>query len=130
MSKYVIVHYKCRECNISFPSNEYQWTRHRYGPNILAYVIYNLLELHIPQLKLAKIIHRTFGYPMDNSTIYRLKRKAVELYRDTYEEITESLLRGKLMHADETHVGVKGKASYVWVFTSMEEVIYIWSRNT
>lgn len=129
VSKYVIVHYKCRECNISFPSNEYQWTRHRYGPNILAYVIYNLLELHIPQLKLAKIIHRTFGYPMDNSTIYRLKRKAVELYRDTYEEITESLLRGKLMHADETHVGVKGKASYVWVFTSMEEVIYIWSET-
>ena len=67
---------------------------------------------------------------MDNSTIYRLKRKAVELYRDTSEEITESLLRGKLMHAvEELHVGVKGKASYVWVFTSMEEVIYIWSET-
>jgi predicted RecB family nuclease len=129
VSKYVTVHYKCGDCSISFPSDEYQWTRHRYGPNILAYVIYNLLELHIPQLKLAKIIHRTFGYPMDNSTIYRLKRRAVELYRDTYEEITESLLGGKLMHADETHVSVKGKASYVWVFTSMEEVIYIWSET-
>jgi hypothetical protein len=80
-----------------------------------------LLELHIPQFKLAKIIHKTFGYPMDNSTIYRLKR--------TYEEITESLSRGKLMHADETHVSVKGKASYAWVFTSMEEVIYIWSKT-
>jgi predicted RecB family nuclease len=129
VGKYVTVHYKCRDCSISFHSDEYQWTKHRYGPNILAYVIYNIVELHIPQSKLAKIIHRTFGYPLGQPTINRLKRRAVELYRDTYEEITASLLRGKLMHADETHVSVKGKASYVWVFTSMEEVIYIWSET-
>jgi len=85
VSKYVTVHYKCGGCSTSFLSDEYQWTRHRYGPNILAYVIYNLFELHIPQFKLAQIIHKTFGYPMVNSTIYRLKRRAVELYRDTYE---------------------------------------------
>jgi predicted RecB family nuclease len=129
VSKYVTVHYKCRNCNVSFHSDEYEWTRHRYGPNILAYVIYNVVELHIPQSKLTKIMHGTFGYPLGQPTINRLKRRAVELYRDTYEEITESLLRGRLMHADETHVSVKGKASYVWVFTSMEEVIYIWSET-
>ena len=34
-----------------------------------------------------------------------------------------------LIHADETHISVKGKDSYVWVFTSMEDVIYIWSET-
>ncbi len=61
--------------------------------------------------------------------IYRLKRRAVELYRDTYEEIKHNLLHGKLIHADETHFSAKGKSSYVWVFTSMCEVIYIWSET-
>ena len=47
----------------------------------------------------------------------------------TYEEIKQRILNGKLIHADETHVSVRGKDSYVWVFTSMEEVIYIWSET-
>jgi hypothetical protein len=62
-------------------------------------------------------------------TINRLKRRAVELYRDTYEEIKHNLLHGKLIHTDETHVSEKGKSSYVWVFTSVFEVIYIWSET-
>jgi len=38
-------------------------------------------------------------------------------------------LNGNLIHADETHVSIKGKDTYVWVFTSMVEVIYIWSET-
>ena len=55
--------------------------------------------------------------------------RTVESYRDTYEEIRQRLSHGKLIHADETHVSVRGKDSYVWVFTSMEDVIYIWSET-
>jgi hypothetical protein len=58
-----------------------------------------------------------------------MMRRPVETYLDTYEEIKQRLLNGKLIHADETHVSVRGKDSYVWVFTSMEEVIYIWSET-
>jgi transposase len=127
VTKYVVDHYKCVDCGVSFQSDERLLKRYRYGANVLAYVIYNLIDLHIPQYKLARIMQKMFGYPLVQPTINRLKQRAVEMYRDTYEEITQRLLRGKLMHADETHVSVKGKDSYVWVFTSMEEVIYIWS---
>jgi hypothetical protein len=61
--------------------------------------------------------------------ISRMMRRAVETYLDAYEEISQRLLNGNLIHADETHVSVRGKDSYVWVFASMEEVIYIWSET-
>ena len=32
-----------------FPSDVYEWTRHRYGLQLLAYVIHNIIKLHIPQ---------------------------------------------------------------------------------
>ena len=58
-----------------------------------------------------------------------MKRRAAELYQDAYEEIKHTLLAGKLIHADETHLSTKSSTGYVWVFTSMEEVVYLWSAT-
>ena len=129
VTRYTSDHYKCHSCRNAFASRGHDLTRHRYGLQLVAYVIQNVIELHIPQLKVAGMIQKSFGYPITQSTICRLKRRAVEFYRDTYEEIKQNLRHGKLVHADETHFSVKGKAGYVWVFTSMEEVIYVWSET-
>jgi predicted RecB family nuclease len=129
VSRYITDYYRCRHCGGTFVSDQYKLTKHRYGPQLLAYVIYNIIELHIPQFKLAGIIGKIFHYPIGQPTINRMKRRAVELYHDTYQEIKADLLGGKLIHADETHVSVKGNFSYIWVFTSMREVIYIWSET-
>jgi hypothetical protein len=129
ISRYITIHYKCWSCGSTFVSDQYGLTKHRHGLQLLAYIIHNIIELNIPQFKLSKIIQKTFRYPLGEPMIYRMKRRAVELYRDTYEEIKHNLLHGKLIHADETHFIAKGKSSYVWVFTSMCEVIYIWSET-
>lgn len=74
-------------------------------------------------------MNQLFGYSLNQSYINRLKNRAVELYHDTYEDIKQKLLVGKLVHADETHMSLKNKAGYVWAFTNMEEIIYVWSDN-
>ena len=127
--KYVIVHYRCNNCDARFASDEHNYTRHRYGLQLLAYVIYSMIELHVPQLKLAQSVSRLFGYPLTQSTINRLKTRATELYRGAYEAIKERLLHGNVIHADETPVSIKTGAGYVWVFTSMEDVVYLWSET-
>src|SRR5208337_5325576 len=68
-------------------------------------------------------------YPLVQSTINRIIQRSAHKYCDTYEEIKDRLSRGELIHVDETHVSVKGRDSYVWVFTSMEDVIHIWSET-
>jgi predicted RecB family nuclease len=129
ISKYIIDHYKCRNCGMPFASDVHDRTRHRYGLQLLAYVIHNIIELHIPQFKLSGSIFKLFGYQMGQPTINRLKQRAAELYQDEYEEIKRMLSHGKLIHADETHLSTKSSNGYVWVFTSMEQVIYLWSAT-
>ena len=129
ITKYIVDHYKCLGCGVSFSSDGLPVKRHRYGDNVLAYVVYNIIELNISQHKLAKIVRQLFGYSLLQQEISRMMRRAVETYLDAYEEINQKILEGKLIHADETRVSVRGKDSYVWVFASMEEVIYIWSET-
>jgi hypothetical protein len=129
ISRYIIDHYKCRSCGTPFASDVYDWTRHRYGLQLLAYVIYNIIGLHIPQLKLSGSMFKLFGYQVGQPTINGLKRRAAALYQDAYEEIKRMLVQGKLIHADETHLSTRSSSGYVWVFTSMEEVVYLWSAT-
>ena len=42
---------------------------------------------------------------------------------------SSELSPGRLVHADETHVTIKGKRAYVWVFTNMHEVAYVYSET-
>ena len=37
--------------------------------------------------------------------------------------------RGHLVHVDETNVSVKGVTAYVWVFTNLDEVAYVYSAT-
>jgi len=72
VTKYVVDYYKCRNCGASFASDQLPLERHRYGGNVLAFVIYNLIELHIPQYKLAHIMQKIFGYPLVQPNINRM----------------------------------------------------------
>ena len=127
--KYIVDRYKCRDCNCSFASDDNKLDKSPYGANVVAYILYNIIEVHISQSKLSNVMRKMFRFPLAQPTINQMKQRSAQNYRDTYEEIRERLSHGKLIHADETHVSVKGKDSYVWVFTSMEDVIYTWSET-
>ena len=58
-------------------------------------------------MKLSGSMLKLFDYDIGQPTINRLKQRAAELYQDGYEEIKETLLHGKLIHADETHLSTK-----------------------
>jgi hypothetical protein len=47
----------------------------------------------------------------------------------TYDGILQQIVRGKLVHADETRVTVEGQTRYVWVFTNLEQVAYVYSDS-
>jgi hypothetical protein len=81
----------------------------------------------ISQAAVARIINQLFGYSLHSGKISYSKTRAAEHYFDTYESIKQKLVNGKLIHADETKANVDGKTAYVWVFTSLEEVIFIYS---
>ena len=52
---------------------------------------------------------------------------AASRHAATYERLKEKLRRGTLIHADETKVALKKHSGYVWAFTNLEEVVYVYT---
>jgi hypothetical protein len=44
-----------------------------------------------------------------------------------YDKLLKSLCNGRLLHIDETSIKIKEGNGYVWVLTSMEEVVYFYT---
>ena len=47
-------------------------------------------------------------------------------YKATYQTLLKNILSGTLLHVDETEVHLQNAKGYVWVFTNIEEVVYMY----
>jgi hypothetical protein len=52
-----------------------------------------------------------------------------EAYMPTYRGIVHQITKGTLIHADETKGVVKGGGHYVWVFTNLTTVAYVYAES-
>ena len=48
-------------------------------------------------------------------------------HRITYQRLKDKLRSGPLIHGDETKGVVKDHSGYVWTFTNLEEVVYVYT---
>ena len=128
--KYVIQTYICRSCNKEF--GLHKWYKHgcrKWGWNFVAYFIYHIIALRVPQLTMQHNLNRLFGFRIVRSTLNNIKINAADYYSVTKNKILERIINGDLIHADETRANIKGHLAYVWVLTNMKEVIYILAEN-
>jgi transposase len=127
VTRHVAQRYRCPSCRSTFYSPDRRWTAQKYGPNLIAYTIYQTIELRLPQSRVAAGVNKLFGLHISRQTTNRFKNDAAQSYQCTYDDILKGLCSGPLLHIDETSVSVMGKDSYVWVLTSMEEVAYFYA---
>lgn len=127
--KYLCNRYLCWDCRATFVSYENSVITNKYGTELTAFVIYQMIGLKIPQLSVAEIINRLFKLPVTGGTISHQKALAADFYQETYQIILSRILNGNLIHADETRANVKGKTAYVWILTNLEEVAYIYTET-
>jgi hypothetical protein len=88
-------------------------------------LLYQVIELGIPQLTVLHGFTRLFGPHLNRNSLNHMKASVGSYYSQTMEKILESLIRGNLIHADETRANIEGKTGFVWVLTSHKEVVYI-----
>jgi predicted RecB family nuclease len=128
ITRYIIHRYRCQSCGSTFnPSG--RWTPAKYGPNLIAYTIYQNIELGLPQLRIDSSMSRLFGLHLPRGWSNHMKATAADSYRCTYNTILKRLCSGCLLHVDETSVSVRGVSSYVWVLASLKEVAYIYTST-
>ena len=111
-----------RSCkNTFYPLDPCRPTR-KYGPNLIAYAVYLIIELRLSLERVTYHMRKLFRIPLWNDKIYKFKADTANAYHSVYDNILNNLCSGKLLHVDETTVSVGGTNGYVWVLTSMEEV--------
>jgi len=79
--------------------------------------------------KVTQALGRLFGLHFNPGTVASFKAKWAGYYAETQRRILERIVSGGLVHVDETHVTVKRRRAYVWVFTNMHEVAYVYSET-
>jgi hypothetical protein len=75
---------------------------------------------------LAITARECFSLPIDFRRLYEFKARFAEYYNTTYKTLIDKLVSGPLLHADETTMNLQKGKCYVWVFTNMEEVVFVW----
>ena len=120
--------YTCESCGARIPADTSALPKDRYGSGFVAYLLYQMTELVVPQVAIMKCLNDLFHLSIGNSGQFtKVIAKAAEYYKPTYESIIKRLCDGTLLHADETKAVVKGTRAYVWVFTNLDEVAYVYS---
>jgi hypothetical protein len=127
--KYIVQTYRCRICGQEYGLHEPYLSGSKWGWNILAYFVYHVVGLRIPQLTMQRSLNRLFGFDVARSTLSNFKVTASKYYSVTKEQILERIVNGNLIHADETRANIKGHIAYVWVLTNLREVVYILAES-
>ena len=74
-------------------------------------------------------LNRYFKINVPAHTLLYIKRTAADYYRATSESILQHLSTGDLLHVDETQVSIRGNTAYVWVFTNLHDVLYLYADS-
>jgi hypothetical protein len=124
--RYLFNRYVCRECKRGFNALPRQ---SRWGGNLSAFVVYQVIELRISQHAVARNLDGLFGLDLCVNTVNSIKSRLAKDHETTYQAILGRLRTGSLIHADETKVAIEGSDRYVWVFANFEEVAFVYGNT-
>jgi predicted RecB family nuclease len=127
--QYVAQTYYCRSCGYEYGPNKLRLHGRNWGWNILAYFVYHIVGLSIPQLTVQHSMNRVFGCRLVRSSLNEFKVRASRIYLDTKAQILHRIINGNVVHADETRANIKGQMAYVWVLSNLTEVAYILTES-
>jgi len=129
VSKYLFYHYRCPQCGAVFQNPDRTWGNEKFGPNLRALSVYENIELGIPQGRVTVFLNQVLGFNLTRAVTNKLKASAAAFYKDSYEGLVRKIVSGRLVQADETKVNLKPGIGYVWAFTTLEEVVYVYAPS-
>jgi transposase IS66 family protein len=125
ITEYLSWKYKCPKCGTLFaPEGIPSGRATKYGHGLATWCIYNSLVCGQNLLRVRRALRDIFELDIPQPTIFRFKSSLRETLQPIYDRILAHLLKGSLLHIDETEVKLRGCKGYVWVFASMDAVYF------
>jgi hypothetical protein len=129
VTKYLFSRYQCSKCGAIFYNPARAWGGEKSGPNLRALSVYQNIELRMPQERVAAFLNQVLTFSLPRTAINRFKANAAAFYKGTYDGLVRRVVTGHLVHADETKVSLEAGIGYVWAFTNLEEVVYVYAPS-
>jgi hypothetical protein len=120
---YIGHRYRCSVCGTTF-SDCPEWPQHSEGAGLLAYVVYQLIELRISHRAVDRSLTDLFGMRLPRTVVNRLKSRAAKIYSQTCDAMLVKLLDGNVLHVDETLITLEGVQQYAWVFCNANQIVF------
>jgi len=126
ITEFTIPHYFCNHCNAEvIPSHPGLPNEGRFGPNLQAQITLMKYEDRLPYRKIVQTLNRQYGLQLTPATILDITRRVADKLQAVYEVIKEEVKKSKQIVADETGLKVQGKSFWLWVFISLNSVLFL-----
>jgi predicted RecB family nuclease len=126
VTRYRTIWHHCAGCGKRFLPSDYLRLE-EFCHSLKSWAMYEHVAHRTSLPNIADTIRECFNMPISHPQVHAFKQLLADYYQGTYKRLLEKIVGGALLHVDETEVHVRrvGKG-YVWVFTNLEEVVYLY----
>jgi predicted RecB family nuclease len=117
--------YQCSQCSHRFlPSKYERLDKHFHG--LKSWAMYGHVGHGFSLKALQAVLRESFGLHVHAGEIHMFKSLLAHHYRTTYSGLLKKIVAGGVLHVDETEVYLKTGRGYVWVFSGVAEVVFMY----
>src|SRR5262249_42593567 len=116
----------CGKCKNVFTHPEFPQVKTKYGRGLISWCIYQNVACRQNMLQVRRVLAEVFNLRLGQPQMERVKTAGAGHYQAGVARNLAEILRGPLIHIDETEVNLRGRKGYVWVLTSMEQVYFFY----
>jgi len=122
--------FKCPVCNKTFFPKAYNGIgRYRYGHNLKSWCTNLHINHRISLRGISEILKENFDINVFPNIVYDFKRDISQMSITTFEDIKREIISGNLIHVDETKINLRKESGFVFAFSNMETVFYIYKST-
>jgi len=117
--------HQCLKCSQAFIPQQYErLDKHFHG--LKSWAMFQHVAHRLSLGTIQGMVEEFFGVHITRSEIHVFKSVMARYYRAAYRNLLARILAGNLLHLDETEVKLHNGKGYVWVFTNLEEVVFMY----
>ncbi len=126
VTRYTTTWHWCGGCGKRFLPREYL-RLDEHCQTLKSWAMYEHVVHRTSFAHIAEKLKEYFGLPVFTPDVRTFKPLLSRYYADTYQRLLAKLVGGTVLHADETEVHLQRlRKGYVWVFTNLEEVVFMY----
>src|SRR3954447_204413 len=126
--RYLSRRYRCLKCGYNSIPQDFP-TETKYGRSLVSWCIYHLIACGQNMGRIEASLEDVFGLPLPRPSLHRFKVAVAQYYEPYYEQLFQEILKGHILHIDETEVDLRDKKGYVWVIASLNSAYYFYRAS-